>query len=149
MIKATKEARAILPETPKIKLYPSFAQSPSSDHGNHSESKEYPIKIAVLISPARTNPRAICLPYNSPITSVIRKTIGNENTATERCEPNKNGMIFKPRVFAANNEVKYNVSAIIILLFITLLLIANKKPPRKAANQPSRNSRRYRRIKTR
>jgi len=41
----------------------------------------------------------------------MRNTTGKENTATERCEPKMNGIIFSPRVFAAKSEVRYTASA--------------------------------------
>ena len=63
------------------------------------------------MKPAKTKNLAILLPYISPITSVIKKTIGKEKTATDRCESNKNGIILSPKVLAANKDVKYNVSA--------------------------------------
>jgi hypothetical protein len=56
--------------------------------------------------PARTNNCAVFFPYNSPMTSVMRKTNGNENTLTESVVSNTNGINLSPSVFAANNDVR-------------------------------------------
>src|SRR3989344_9555550 len=111
MRKARSDAMEMRMVTPKMVLYPSLAHRASSDQGSASEMTENRINKAVVTNPASTNMRATLFPYTSPTISVMRNTNGNENTATERCEPNKNGMSFKPSVIAATSEVRYIASA--------------------------------------
>lgn len=106
MTKATTEAMPNLAETPKIKLYPSLAHSPLSDHGKVSEISEYAKNNTVATRPHLTNHFDTALPYTSPITSVIRKTTGKVNIPTVKCELKRNGIIFMPSVFAAKREVR-------------------------------------------
>ena len=55
--------------------------------------------------PAITKLFAIFLPYTSPMTSVIMKTIGKEKTATDKWVPKIKGIVLRPRVLAAKSEV--------------------------------------------
>ena len=57
------------------------------------------------MTPAKTKFFAIFLPYTSPITSVMMKTIGKEKTDTDKCVPKRNGINFIPKVFAAKREL--------------------------------------------
>ncbi len=105
MMKAAIEAMENLAESPKTVSKESFAQMLLCAHGVMPETNEYTRKRRMLTMPAITKLFAIFFPYTSPITSVMMNTIGNENTATERCVPNKKGIVLMPRVFAAKSEV--------------------------------------------
>ena len=76
MTKASNDAIEIRIETPNIMLYASWAHMLDWDHGMMIEMILKMVNASVARNPARTKLRAICLPYTSPMISVIRKTNG-------------------------------------------------------------------------